>query len=72
MRAKDGGIKQASLLFEYQCWKSRLSREDRNTIKTCLKKRKYLLDNGYESMAKKIEKMLKQEFPSIPEEAFND
>jgi hypothetical protein len=54
----------------YKHWNDIISAEDRECIDRSLHARKSLLKGGFDNMADKIEKMLKQEFPGLPREAF--
>lgn len=63
--------RKTAAMRRYGFWRDIISKEDRESIDASLSARKTLLEHGYESMAKRIEKMLRQEFPSIPDEAFD-
>ena len=71
MRGKGRREGREAAIRRYQYWRDIISKEDRENIDKSLEARKDLIKHNMPNMAKKIEKMLRQEYPSIPNEAFD-
>ena len=57
-------------LTPVQRWELSVSMEVWESVKCSIRSRRTLFEQGMPAMAKKIERMLRQEFPDIPEEMF--
>ena len=57
-------------LTPVQKWELGVSREVWESVKCSIRSRRTLFQQGMPTMAKKIERMLRDEFPDIPEEIF--
>ena len=67
----NGNGRKSAARRRYEFWLEIIGKEDRESVLDSLRARKMLSEDGFNHMADRIEKKLRQDFPSIPKEAFD-